>query len=370
MVKPKDFVDEIKKQGIDSVIEVPCSIFKDLIAYIIDTKELELINPVNEAVVMANAAGKYLATGKLPLILMQNSGLNNTLNALTSLNIQYKIPALYIISWRGEPGKADAEEHNFMGPNLEKILETYKIPFKILGENYSSDIKWAVSNAMQSHIPTALIMKKGFIEKYLPQNQKKDKFGLDRWQAIESIVDNTENTVYVSTNGFPSRVLFNILKSRNKEDGRAFYMVGSMGHALGIGESLAKEIPKAKVIVIDGDGSAVMHLGSMAAIAEEKPDNLVHIILDNKVYGSTGGQPTLSKSIDFMKIAQGFGYHSYEADTKEKIANCIGKALKNGPAMIHIEINSLEKPENEMERVNYSCEEIKQRFENHIKKFK
>ena len=369
MVEPKDFVNELKKQGVTSLTEVPCSIFKDLIAYISDTSELELIHPVNEAIVMANAAGEYLSTGKIPLIMIQNSGLNNTLNALTSLNMQYKIPALYIISWRGEPGKKDAEEHNFMGPNLEKILETYQIPFKILGNDYPSDIKWAISTAAQRELPVALIMQSGFIEKYTPKNNNSQGLKLDRWQAIESIVDNAENAVYVSTTGFPSRVLFNILKNKDKDDGRAFYMIGSMGHALGIGESIAKNTAKAKVIIIDGDGSALMHLGSMAGIAEKKPNNLIHIIVDNQKYGSTGGQPTLSKYIDFKKIGRGFGYNVHEANTQEEIANAMKLSLERGPSLIYIKINSNEKPEKDLERVVHSSAEIKKRFQNHLKKF-
>lgn len=359
MIEAKEFVAELKRHNPGAIIEVPCSIFTSLINYLIDSKEIELINPVNEGIVMANAAGEYLATKKIPVVAMQNSGLNNTLNALTSLNKQYSIPAVYLISKRGEIG--DAEEHNFMGPNLEKILDVFQIPFKTLSEDYPSEIEWAFSHARQNEQPVALIMRKGFINEYKRQSSEEKNFPLDRWNAIETVVDCSDGCVYISTNGYPSRVLFNILKQKGKEDGRAFYMIGSMGHALGIGKRIAEKLPGLKVVVIDGDGGALMHIGSMAGISQLK--NLVHVILDNRVYGSTGGQPTLSEYVDFNKVGEGFGYKVYEAEIKEELLEATKNSLKNCPCLIHVKINKNEKLEKEMERVSYSCKQIRQRFE-------
>ncbi len=359
MIEAKDFIDELRKHNIGSVIEVPCSIFTPLINYLIDTKELNLVNPVNEAVVMANAAGEYMAKGRIPIVMMQNSGVNNTLNALTSLNKQYGIPAIYLVSKRGEIG--DAEEHDFMGPNLENIFQTFKIPFKTLTESYPSEINWAFSSAKQTEHPVALIMRKGLIGKYDLKLKNESEFSMDRWDAIESIVDNSENCVYISTNGFPSRALFNILKNKGKEDGRAFYMLGSMGHALGIGQGIAEKSPRLKVIVIDGDGGAMMHLGSMAGVRPIK--NLVHIILDNEAYGSTGGQPTMSKNLDFRKIGEGFGYRVYNVKTKDELSQAVKDSLKNCPALINVKINKNEKSEQDMKRISHSCKQVRERFE-------
>jgi len=157
MVEAKRFVEELKKNKLGPVYEVPCSIFTPLINYLIDSGEIETVNPVNEAVVMAQAAGSFISTKKIPIVMMQNSGLNNTLNCLTSLNKQYGIPAVYIISWRGE--LRDAPEHNFMGERLERILDVYDIPHKILTYNFSKEIEWAVSLAEQLMHPVALIMR-------------------------------------------------------------------------------------------------------------------------------------------------------------------------------------------------------------------
>jgi len=370
MVQASEFAEKLKKNNLRPVIEVPCSIFTDLINFLLDSQEIEVVNPVNEAVVMAHAAGEYMATGKIPVVMMQNSGLNNTLNALTSLNKQYGIPAIYLISWRGE--LKDAPEHNFMGSHSEKILDAFQVPSKILSENYSAEIEWAASLARQIRHPTALIMRKGFIDKYEKRLQEKEAFLLDRWQAIETIVDNSKDAAYVSTNGFPSRQLYNILKQKGKDDGRAFTMVGSMGHALGIGLGVAKKTPKAKIIVIDGDGGALMHLGSMAGVAKYKPTNLVYVILDNRAYGSTGTQPSLSPHVDFRKIGESFGYKVYTAQTQEELVKATQAALTNGPALIHVKINQKEisKEDVKMGRVLYSCDEVRERFEAYLTKFK
>lgn len=367
MIKAEDFTDELKKNNLGPIIEVPCSIFKDLINYLLETKRMEVLNPVNEAIVMANAAGEYISTKEIPIVMMQNSGLNNTLNSLTSLNKQYEIPCVYLISWRGE--LKDAPEHNFMGNNLKTILDAFQIPFRILTNNYKSEIEWASSLAKQIKNPVALVMRKDFIDKFEKQKISFEQFSLDRWEAIETIVDNSKDCVYISTNGFPSRMLYNILKQKGEEDGRAFFMVGSMGHALGMGERIAQRNPQIKVIVIDGDGGTLMHLGSMAGVSKNKLSNLIHIILDNEVYGSTGTQPTLSPYIDFKKIGEGFGYNVYSVKNKEELISAINNSLNHCPSLIHIKINQKERTD-KMKRVEHSCNKIKERFENYLNKTK
>ena len=366
MVEAREFVDELRKNNLGPIYEVPCSIFKDLLNYLFENEEIEVVNPANEAIAMAQAAGSFLATNKIPIVMMQNSGLNNTLNALTSLNRQYHIPAVYIISWRGK-GK-DAEEHNFMGERLERILETFDIPYRILSEKYSEETEWAAYLVRETMKPVALIMKKGFIDKY-PEKREESDFPMDRWKAIETIVDNAEG-IYISTNGFPSRQLFNILKIKDKEDGRAFYMIGSMGHALGIGIEEARKIKNRKIVVLDGDGSCLMHLGTMGGVAKYIPDNLIHVILDNRSYGSTGSQPTQSENVDFAEIGKAFGYKVFSAENSEELVEAIKIALQNGPALIHVKINQKEIPEDDerMGRVSYSAKEIKERHQKYLER--
>ena len=369
MINACDFVRELKKNELGPIYEVPCSIFKGLLNYLFNSKEIEVVNPVNEGIAMAQAAGSFISTKKMPIVMMQNSGLNNTLNCITSLNKQYGIPAVYLISWRGE--SKDAPEHEFMGEKLEKILETYQIPSKILTSNFSEEIKWATSLAKKTQHPSALIMKKGYIEKYKIVKTE-SIFPLSRWEAIETIVDNSKDAAYIATNGFPSRQAHNILKMKGLEDGRLFAMVGSMGHALGIGIEEARNVPKTDIVVIDGDGSALMHLGTMASVSEYKPKNLIHVILDNGTYNSTGGQPTQSPKVDFKKIGKGFGYSVYMTKTKEELKNAINKSLKNGPALIHVKINSqeFEEEDERMKRLRYSCKEIRKRHSKYLEKFK
>lgn len=368
MVEAKDFIGELIKNKLGPVYEVPCSIFKDLLNYLFDSEEIEVVNPANEAIAMAQAAGSFLATGQIPIVMIQNSGLNNTLNCLTSLNKQYKIPAVYLISWRGE-GK-DAPEHKFMGEKLEWILNAYEIRYKVLTENYVKEIEWAASLAGQLIHPVALITRDGFIDKHQTKAVE-PKFLMDRCEAIKTIVDNSEGP-YISTNGFPSRQLYNILKIKNKEDGRAFYMIGSMGHALGIGLEEARKTPIAKFIVLDGDGSCLMHLGSMTGIGKYKPNNLVHVILDNRVYGSTGSQPTQSENVNFELLGKAFGYNVFSARTKEELTEATKQALQNCPALIHVRINGKEIPKDDerMKRVEYSAKEIKERHQRYLENLK
>ncbi|OGJ15862.1 hypothetical protein A3K73_01715 [Candidatus Pacearchaeota archaeon RBG_13_36_9] len=369
MAGAKEFVNELKKNKLGPIYEVPCSIFKDLINYLIDSGEIEFVNPANEAIAMAQAAGSFIATKQIPIVMMQNSGLNNTLNCLTSLNKQYGIPVVYLISWRGE-GK-DAPEHNFMGEKLKEILNTYEIRYRVLTQDYAKEIEWAKTLSEQMMQPTALIMREGFINKYGTQ-EKTEEFLMDRWEAIETIVDNAGEAAYISTNGFPSRQAHNILKLKGKEDGRLFGMVGSMGHALGIGLEEARKVPKAKIIVLDGDGGALMQLGAMASVAKYKPANLVHVILDNQAYGSTGNQPCMSKNIDFVQIGEGFGYKVYSCQTKEQLKEATVAALQQGPALIHVSINQneLSKDDSRMGRVEHSCTAIKERHEKYLERFK
>jgi len=369
MVKAEEFVDELKKNKLGPIFEVPCSIFKDLINFLLDKKKMEVVNPANEAIAMANSAGEYMATGKIPIVMMQNSGLNNTLNALSSLNKQYGIPAVYLISWRGE--LKDAPEHNFMGSYLEKILDVYQVPSKVLTDKFASEIEWATSLTKQLSHPTALIMRKGFIDKYTKEEKAESGYEMDRWKAIETIVDNAGDAAYVSTNGFPSRHLHNILKAKDKDDGRAFTMVGSMGHALGIGIGAARKVSN-KIVVIDGDGGALMHLGSLAGLKEYKPENLTYIILDNRAYGSTGTQPTQSHKINFNKIGEGFNCNSYSVTTREELVMAMKESLEKGPSLIHVKINQDEiaKDDPRMARVGYSCKEVRERFEKYLDRFK
>ncbi len=356
MIQPKDFIDELKKYDLDTFIEVPCSLFKDLLNYMWGNN-IRVMNPVNEGIALSMASGYYTATKRIPVVMMQNSGFGNTINPLTSLNQIYNIPVLYIISWRGFGGKGkDAPEHDIMGENLENILKAFKISYYILEEdNYKEQIEKSIKEIKSKNKPVALILKKGLISSY-EFNKKKSKYELSRLDAIKIIKDSSKDAIFISSTGYPSRDSF------QAKDTADFYMLGSMGHTLafGIGVSLNT---KKKVIVFDGDGSSLMHLGSLATLAIENIKNLIYVVLDNNAHDSTGGQPTGTEKINFEKIAEGFNFKNIsKIEKKEELRNIINQFIKKeGPSFLHILVNQESKIGKRVSD-KHSCEEIKNRF--------
>ena len=364
MIKAGDFVAELKKNDLGPFIEVPCTILRPIIDYLFDSG-IPFETPANEAIAMGSAAGNYEATGRIPVVMMQNSGLCNALNALTSLHGIYDIPALLIVTWRGEPGTKDAPEHDITGAKLESFLKVFDLSYRVLTpEGYRKEVKEMVEEAKKTKKPTVLVMRRGIIQEYEIAKEG-PAYPLTRHDAIRVLKDVMgEEVVYVSTTGFISRVSFNV---RDTSD---FYMVGSMGHALPLGLSVALETDK-KVVVLDGDSSCLMHAGAMASVGARKPKNLIHVVLDNEAQGSTGNQPSLSPSVDFPRIAEGFGYKNvFAVRTKDELKSASKKALEeDGPTFIHLKINQGDLPRKEIKRVSetYACSEIKERFMRKLK---
>jgi phosphonopyruvate decarboxylase len=364
MIEARDFVEELKKNGLGPFIEVPCSILSPIINFILD-KGIPLETPANEAVGMGLAAGHYLATGRIPVVMMQNSGLCNALNALTSLHGVYEIPVLLIVTWRGEPGTKDAPEHDITGAKLESFLKVFALSYRVLTpKGYRKEIKEMVEEAKKTKKPTVLVMRRGIIQEYKVAKEVL-AYPLTRRDAIMVLKDVIgEKMAYVSTTGFISRASFNV---RDTSD---FYMVGSMGHALPLGLGVALVTDK-KVVVLDGDGSSLMHAGAMASVGAEKPKNLIHVVLDNEAQGSTGNQPSLSPSIDFPRVVRGFGYKNvFAVKTEDELKSASKKALEeDGPTFIHVKVNQGDLPRKKMKRVSetYTCPEIKERFMRKLK---
>ena len=365
-MKAFNLIKEFKGNELGPFIEVPCSFLAPLISELMCDNECEVLNPVNEGIAMGMAAGSFLATRKIPIVLTQNSGLCNTLNAFTSLNQIYKIPALYVISWRGEPHIKDAPQHLIIGEKLESIMNTFDLPYEILSERYyKKQIKSLVSKIRKNKRPGALILKKGIVEKEIVEIKEKKKLLLSRSDAIDAIVTSCDGKGYfVTTTGYISRETMHALSTNGiEEKNPVFYMMGSMGHALPIGLGISSQVKKnKKIIVIDGDGGCLMHLGAMASVG--KNNNLLHIVLDNGAYASVGGQPAVSSNIDLKKIALGCGYTMAKSVSKKTVLKkYLTDALsKNGPSFLRIVID--DKNESPKLRVSekYTCEEIKELF--------
>jgi phosphonopyruvate decarboxylase len=310
---------------------------------------------------MGFAVGTYCATGRPAVIFMQNSGLNNIANAQTSLHALYRIPALLVITWRGE--KPEAPEHDLMGENLKAYLKLLDIPFRVL-----SDSGWAKSIKDMSHLakktrkPVAVIVKKGFFEEeeYVAEDLSR-KYPLSRYQAIEIIKKRLKKqAVFIATNGHPSRDSFGVAPTPD------FYMMGSMGHAFSIGAGTAWSLDKKgkglKVVVFDGDGGCLMHLGSLALSNLVKDRDLIYVVLDNEAYESTGNQPCLSEKINLPQVARGLGFSQiYSVKGASELKRTL-KGLKPDKAtFLHVKVNR-KKAETPRVSDKYTCKQVADRF--------
>lgn len=368
-MKAQVLIKEFKRYNIGPYIEVPCSILAPIISCLLKDKDCEVINPVNEAIAVGIAAGSYMSTRRIPALLIQNSGLCNTLNAFTSLNHIYRIPLLYIISWRGEPKTKDAPEHYVIGRKLKRLLKLLDIPYIVLSEeNFKKEIRSIIEISEETKRPAALILRGALLEEDKKHLAPLKYFSsMTQSEAVDIILNGSHDKAYfVTTNGFVSReVFYNLDKKGIEQAMPVFYMLGSMGHALPIALGIARYIDDdKKIIVLDGDGGCLMHLGSMASVGEGNSRKLMHIVLDNGIYASTGGQPTVSREIDFCKIAQGCGYRNvYRFSERHKLRKAFPVILKkSGATFMHILVSN--KGDKKRPRVSgrYTCEEIKDKF--------
>jgi len=353
MVDPHLFMQIAAEKGFLYYSGVPCSILKPFINHAIESKTVQYISVVNEGDGVAVSAGLEFA-GKKCVVLLQNSGLGNCVNPLTSLIHAYRIPILLIITLRGNPkGERDEPQHSFMGSITTDMLELLQIPWEFFPEN-NKDIQSVLlraSNHMQQHqAPFALVMKKGDVksdktsvsgikkshhQKYPIENAKSKTIGT-RAEILKIIQQNTENKdLLLSTTGYTSRELYGIGDRANQ-----FYMVGSMGCVSSFGLGIALGCPGKRIIVIDGDGSLLMRMGALASIGYERPDNLIHILLDNEMYESTGGQPSVSGAINFSSIAHSCGYgKAVKIQHMDELVTIL-KESKSSSSFFHIKTNA------------------------------
>ncbi len=370
-MKPIELIREFKRYRLGPYIEVPCSFLGPLLEALARDSECELVNPANEAIAMGMATGSFLATNRIPVVLMQNSGLCNALNAFTSLNQIYKIPVLCLIAWRGQPGIKDAPEHTIMGPKLRSILKTFDIPYEVLSaKSYKREIKSVINTITASMKPAALLVTEDLMKEKIPEaKNRRAGAGLSRAAAVNAIIAGTAGKAcYISTNGFISREACYALEANElKKNNQCFYMMGSMGHALPIALGIERyQNDGRKTVVIDGDGGCLMHLGAMASVNGKNhvAKNLIHIVLDNGTYASTGGQPSVSGDVDFLKVAQGCGYKNvYSANEASSLARIMTRlSSREGPSFIHVQIDDVGEPPKPRVSDKYSCEAIRQSF--------
>lgn len=354
MIEAREFVEAARARGFDWWAGVPCSFLTPFINYVLQDSSLRYLSMTNEGDAVAFIAGVTLG-GRRGVSIMQNSGLGNAVSPLTSLTWTFKLPQLLIVTWRAQPGVKDEPQHALMGPITPKMLETMEVSWELFpsrAEDIGPALDRAVTHMDTTGRPYALVMQKGTVAPYalrpgsqaagarrtttavseassLPVEQR-----ASRHDALMTVVAHTplESTAVLATTGFCGRELCAIEDRPNQ-----LYMVGSMGCVAPLALGLALARPDLKVLAVDGDGAALMRLGAFATLGAYGPPNLMHLLLDNGVHDSTGGQATVSGTVSFASIAAACGYASArETDRLETIGPWLDSAPLDGPRFLRL----------------------------------
>ena len=345
MINSKKVISLLKKNKTNFFTGVPDSILKELSSILQKKSKKDHIIAANEGAAVSIGIGNYLATKKIPAIYMQNSGLSNALNPLISIAHKkvYSIPLILIIGWRGSPKIKDEPQHEVKGEITEKILNLLNIKYTILRSDkdlakFEKQIKFAKKN--KSII--ACLIEQGTLEKIRKKNNIKTYNRLDKEFFLKNLLENVQpNTRVISSTGYTSRELIYLRNKYKFKNSKDFYMVGGMGHtsSVALGYSLSK---KNNTICIDGDGSLLMHLGSIKTAGTFANGNFKYILLNNNCHDSVGGQPTHANSIDFKKLSKSLGFKKfYQIKNKTKIQKIIKSFLKkNSLNFLEVKINN------------------------------
>ena len=293
----------------DSQLKALCNFLMD--RYGIDPKHH--IIAANEGNCTALAAGYHLATGKVPVVYMQNSGEGNIINPVASLlnDKVYAIPVVFIIGWRGEPGIHDEPQHIYQGEVTVKLLDDMGIDSFIIGTDTTEDeVKVAMEQFQEKlaqGLDVAFVIRKGALTD-APKVKYENSNTMVREEIIQHIVKASGEDPIISTTGKASRELFETRVANGQSHKYDFLTVGSMGHSSSIALGVALNKPETRVWCVDGDGAVLMHMGSMAVLGCNKPKNLIHIVINNGAHETVGGMPTVASNIDLVKIAEACGY--------------------------------------------------------------
>lgn len=308
-MKAEELVDILESDFFAGVPDSQLKAFIDCIYSIYKTDPDHHIIAANEGNAVAIGAGYYLATGKIPVIYMQNSGEGNAVNPICSLLNEriYSIPMIFVIGWRGEKGVHDEPQHSFQGEITLKLLDLLEIPYFAISPDTTPNEAREAYSSLKKYLDRgkqiAFVVRKGalsFDGKAIYENP----YTLKREEAIEEIAKIAGDDLIVSTTGKASRELFEIRERENMSHDHDFLTVGSMGHTSSIALGLALGAKERRVWCIDGDGSMIMHMGSLPVIGSIRPHNLIHIAINNTSHESVGGQPTAAKKVSLSEIAK------------------------------------------------------------------
>lgn len=320
-VSPKEFHAALTAAGVDFFVGVPDSLLKEFCAYVDAFLPLEShVIAANEGTAIGLAAGHHLATGSVPMVYLQNSGLGNTINPLLSLADAevYAIPMIILVGWRGSPGIMDEPQHIKQGRVTPAMLDALEVPWRVLDgdpDAANEAAAWAAAKARDTSAPVVLLVRKGAFGKSEIGRAASDPPGplLTREEAIRIIAEVLPgSSTIVATTGMISRELYEVRLELGHDRSSDFLTVGSMGHASQIALGIARAKPGAQVVCLDGDGAALMHMGGMATIGTSRFGDLLHVVLNNGAHDSVGGQPTVAQEISLTGIARACCYDVIE----------------------------------------------------------
>ena len=351
----EEFVGPALERGYSFWSGVPCSFLTPFINYVIGSPELDYVGAASEGEALGIAAGAHLA-GRRTVVICQNSGLGNAVNPLTSLNWTFRIPTLFITTHRGEPGVADEPQHELMGQITGDLLDTMRIPWEVFPQ--SADALAAALDRAEAAMardgrPYAFLMKKGTVADHALTAHPREippagsspvgrfeRAAVDRMRRIDAITVVREvaggETAIIGTTGKIGRELFALGHRPNQ-----LYVVGSMGCASGIGLGVALGADgRRPVVVLDGDGAALMKMGSFATIGSQRPSRFVHVLIDNEAHESTGGQATVSANVDFAAVALACGYrNAWRVDDPAALRQAVAEAMDlDGPNLVTVKV--------------------------------
>ena len=372
----KQLFEALDELGVDFFTGVPDSLLNDFCLYMTKNMPAEQhVMAANEGNAIAIAAGHYMATGKLPLVYMQNSGIGNATNPLLSLthNCVYGIPMLLVIGWRGDPAISDHAQHKKQGELTPVLMKDMDIPYEILDdENTVVDkFAWAVEKAKEISSPVALIAKKAILTEKVKKQEYPESMLMNREEAVAAVVDVLGNdAVYLGTTGRATREVHEQLKQHGVDPGHEWQNVGSMGHVSSVGLGIALAKPKQKVVVFDGDAAVVMHMGALATNCRYKAGNMIHIVLNNGVNESVGGQPSAGFVVNLTRAAEACGYRTpgHAVETKEELQSIIRDNQIGDNMPLFVDVHVRQGIRNDMPKLGIDHQAVKRELMEYLSK--
>lgn len=345
MINVDELINYLKEINIDFFCGVPDSQLSPFCDYI--EENCENIIAANEGNAVAIASGYHLTTSNYPLVYLQNSGLGNIVNPVTSLTHSkvYSIPIVYVIGWRGQPGVHDEPQHKKQGAITLDLLELLDIDYTVINkESTFNDLKEIFENEFLSELENgnsvAIVVSKGAFEDY--KIKKSNKNTLTREEAIQTVTNKlSEDDMIVSTTGKSSRELFEYREAKNQGHGNDFLTVGSMGHSSSIALGIALNNKDKKIFCFDGDGAILMHMGSLALVGSKKPENFYHVMFNNSAHESVGGLPTIMSDIHIEDLVTSCGYNKvFHASNIDELNDVLDEFIQSaGPVFLNIDVD-------------------------------